>query len=710
MKISLLAASSTCEFLADLEKILPSNWELQQVPLPSGTTNDIPSLLQQTAEALHLAARKNEVLIIPDYWELDGEGVFGHSADLLKLIRLDPVLGGKKNKIRHSPVFLCSMVPLSSYLKRHPERSIVLSESVYFVDSMKVHPEELIEQLQFCKPLSQKGFEELPRYLSGMSVLPGGNTRHSAASVFSVHVMLDMAKAIYEESKRAGEEWAKIAKQYVLDYDRKAIEHISIRESWLKESLFIYGRKMQRFQKIEKELPCLLRLIKEIKDNIRDGQKIGLIDDEADQLHASQEAGLGWYQAFQAMLFDNEGIVEDYFGTKEEVPLPELGEEHLDDMVEKIGQANYACLLLDAHLNRNKEGDGIEHKLGTQLLVKLRKRFPTLPIIVITATNKSWKHRILIEKGADAVWVKEGIDERRSPARSYYNLYRILQLIARATGSKYQFLRRFGEAVERIRKDDGQLWWNKGTISWPHKGYQHEGYNLSTERFKTSAVNHLKLKGQIINLLEESLELLRSYLHATVIQFNEASGRRNQKRDWQLSDSERQTRSINFTAKALVIQLAKTVELIHGQKEIQTAHSDRINARVIGGGSFFKREKRKRETEVVRGDWIAFFLFQHRNECAHYFESVEYTFSGKPEEGRVLMNFISYLLAYLLCEKQPYYSTEKEELNYIFSQRNGYFVNPAYLVDSERGLLNRKKSEASIRVYSRHYEWMRQPR
>lgn len=666
---------------------------------PISQISDINSVLIK----LNQSPRDNEILIVPNELHIDGERwQTGVGAALFKKVRLNSKLDGKQNVNQKAFIIFYSYLSFIGFLRLEPRHTIILSKGVGFVDLLNNGIEQMMNLIKTASPIRDEDLDDLPAYLSGMSGLPDGNTRHSAASVFSVHVMLKMAISIHRLSKEISGDLKKKAEQYIIPYEPQEVQA----DDWLEESLFIYGRKMEGFKKIHEELNTLIKLLEQIKLNVNSAngkiRKIGLIDDEALCLRASKHSGIGWFKAFQTILFDSERVLENFFETYPEFPIENINESHLDEIVKKVGEARYSFLLLDAHLNTRHEADGIEQKLGTILLEKLREKYPTLPIIVITATNKAWKHRILTDKGADAVWVKEGLDERRSPARSYYNLYRILELISRVSGEEYQFLRRFGEAVEKIKNDKGALWWNKGMIRWMHKC----GYPRKQKNFEFSQVDHQKLQERISKLLEDGMELLRSYLYDVIINFNEASGSKSKSNDSSMGNVEKERQRVlrtNMIAKSMIMQLAKIIELIHGQKEMNTIYEERVNAFIIGG-----KVKGNGQTTIVRGDWIAYFLFEQRNECAHYFEGVNYQFSSSENEERSLIEFISSLLAYLLCEHQPYHSQEAKEL-YLMRPKKGknFKVNFAYINDPDNGLLARKKSLNEIKEYTKHYRWLR---
>jgi CheY-like chemotaxis protein len=127
----------------------------------------------------------------------------------------------------------------------------------------------------------------------------------------------------------------------------------------------------------------------------------------------------------------------------------------------------FDIILLDLRLQAQETGvSHIVDKLsGSILLQKLRELLPTVPVIMTTASNKVWSWEAMLKLGADGYWVKEGLDERRDAAASCLNYIRLLELVTKATGEKYQFLRRFGSSVLEL-DGAGPYWWEE-KHTWP---------------------------------------------------------------------------------------------------------------------------------------------------------------------------------------------------------------------------------------------------
>ncbi|MDB9791275.1 hypothetical protein OAB43_00650 [Bacteroidia bacterium] len=75
---------------------------------------------------------------------------------------------------------------------------------------------------------------------------------------------------------------------------------------------------------------------------------------------------------------------------------------------------------------------------------------PHIPIIVFTASNKSWNRDAAFQAGADGYWLKEGIDDDNDTVFStWVNNLKTLFLVK----SKYEVLRPYWEAVKQIEQN-----------------------------------------------------------------------------------------------------------------------------------------------------------------------------------------------------------------------------------------------------------------
>lgn len=98
--------------------------------------------------------------------------------------------------------------------------------------------------------------------------------------------------------------------------------------------------------------------------------------------------------------------------------------------IEELSRSRPKCLLLDLRLENEKfrSLDPLKFS-GGKLLVDIKRKYYTLPIIMFTATNKAESVRRLLSSGAEYVWTKEGIDDGIDDIITLQNTIDLLQKI-----------------------------------------------------------------------------------------------------------------------------------------------------------------------------------------------------------------------------------------------------------------------------------------
>lgn len=262
--------------------------------------------------------------------------------------------------------------------------------------------------------------------------------------------------------------------------------------------------------------------------------------------------------------------------------------------VEKALKFDPDLILLDLRLF-NEAGVRYEAMSlsGAKVLRWLREQSQGIPVIVTTASNKVWSLEQLIQLGADAFWVKEGLDERRTPEETVRNYIRLLELVAIATGEKYSFLNRFDLSRLKLQQTKTPLWWEKH--QWP---------DISVTEPSRDMVE---------TILADTVLMLRSYLQ----QYEMGYGYQNkvQERNW---------------AAAVLRNAANIIDEVH-----QLAPGDRARA-IIGG----YRDKRSRAFVPCRADWFGYDLYRLRNATSHHSDAQYMSWN-------ILAEFLASLICYL---------------------------------------------------------------
>ena len=120
-------------------------------------------------------------------------------------------------------------------------------------------------------------------------------------------------------------------------------------------------------------------------------------------------------------------------------------------LINIIYKDNIGCLLLDLRLENEKDFRNVLDYSGGKLLLELKSKFSTLPVVIFTASNKAESLRQLLAAGSEYVWTKEGIDDG---INNQLTLNNTLSLIAEVSKCMKKFK---NSTYERIFKNDNLL-------------------------------------------------------------------------------------------------------------------------------------------------------------------------------------------------------------------------------------------------------------
>ena len=149
---------------------------------------------------------------------------------------------------------------------------------------------------------------------------------------------------------------------------------------------------------------------KTILDNLKAKKiKIAVIDDKVHN---------GWDKAYSSMFTNS--VVDCFDQNKKEFDAKK--------------SSKYDLIILDLRLEEtpvhdNTEIFGIEEMSGIQLLKKIKSVDPSIPVIMCTASNKSWSYDAAIHSGADGFWTKESPDFGMSLDYQFYNTLDLLNTV-----------------------------------------------------------------------------------------------------------------------------------------------------------------------------------------------------------------------------------------------------------------------------------------
>jgi len=169
-----------------------------------------------------------------------------------------------------------------------------------------------------------------------------------------------------------------------------------------------------------------------LKQISKQNLKVAIIDDDIES---------GWEIGYSS-LFGKKNIKFLYPRlTKEESDNPEIREEKFKSFLSNIKSNNislkkYDLIILDLRLYEKSSQDSsdildIENISGIKILNTIKNHTPDMPVIMCTASNKSWSYDTAINMGAEGFWNKESPQYGMSLKYQFYNSYDLIETISK---------------------------------------------------------------------------------------------------------------------------------------------------------------------------------------------------------------------------------------------------------------------------------------
>lgn len=152
--------------------------------------------------------------------------------------------------------------------------------------------------------------------------------------------------------------------------------------------------------------------------------------------------------------------------------LEEIKDINEEDLIGKItyriNQEDCQGILLDLRLtasddSKEKSNTNITDFTGGRILKALKEEFPFLPIIMVTASNKAWNMRQLLNEGADGYFIKEDPESNPSEEVST-NTYEAFVELIKDSQEKYKTLAPFWKYIDDIRKNPTLITERDGSV------------------------------------------------------------------------------------------------------------------------------------------------------------------------------------------------------------------------------------------------------
>ncbi len=172
-----------------------------------------------------------------------------------------------------------------------------------------------------------------------------------------------------------------------------------------------YFKKLLLNEKKESPINGIDDRFKLLLNNLRDKKlNVAIIDDKVKN---------GWDKAYGA-IFQNSDVISF--------------DESENNKFDTKTSSDFDLIILDLRLEEEVTHDdseifGIEEISGIKLLIEIKKCDPSVPVIICTASNKSWSYDAAINAGADGFWTKESPDFGMSLDYRFNNTLDLLNTI-----------------------------------------------------------------------------------------------------------------------------------------------------------------------------------------------------------------------------------------------------------------------------------------
>lgn len=490
--------------------------------------------------------------------------------EVLKFLRFAESAEGVRNGIRDAHAVLYSFRTLEQLIRHRSSSHILCSEGVTY-RRLPFDPAQLpVQLLAACRAEPR----ELKRFVRGTLTLP--DERHSWANWYSAWQMLNIHRLGLDQQASATDDFL-----------------IPVTEPNIRDALFVYGTPAGLAQHSGKNRRQADKLREEIRRNTTpasaDRLKVALLDDQAQQIDGRTR--FGWHHVYSRMLGGTNvtDVLKQLHLHHETFELPSLL-----NALRCFPLDEYACVLLDLRL-RGESGvtASVEKLSGAVILKWLRREWPEVPVIITTASNKLRTYEDLVRLGADGYWIKQGMDERGTGADLAWAYTRLLELVAKVTGHRYQFVRRLGHALKGWMDAQSPRWWHER--EWLREDDDEQRKDRDA---------------RIARIMRDVILMLRQYLHLH-----------------EMGYGHQDRVSEELFLLSIIQHAGKSIEAIHGYDHLKIGERNRGT---IGRG---------------RGDWFAHYLMAVRNRASHYpgYAKIDW---------EALTTFMSHLACYLLYGPQ----------------------------------------------------------
>lgn len=228
-------------------------------------------------------------------------------------------------------------------------------------------------------------------------------------------------------------------------------------------------------------------------------------------LYIDDQAAEGWATVFQLMIYGDkkpdrfESIIPD--DKSDTISI-------INDCFSSVERFNPDLIILDLKLLGDKESSLNPLELtGAKVLRSLktgiRKEYAgsiapvNCPVMIVTASNKIFTYQAVNSLGADACWIKEGLDNRFSLDDSINNYWDFLyKVFILCRSNEFRFIRKMKEGLVKLKKSENCWWQGKDRFSF---------------KLDDKADIRKILKEDVIDILEKSVVFAETYYQSQLM-------------------------------------------------------------------------------------------------------------------------------------------------------------------------------------------------
>ena len=347
---------------------------------------------------------------------------------------------------------------------------------------------------------------------------------------------------------------------------------------------------------------------------------------------ADDQARDGWGAILQRIIYG--GFCEKFHIV--EPLISQSSEEIAQTIIDTIIAVKADLLILDLRL-KGEKGNIPTHEIsGIRVLELLVKNKPTCPILITTASNKLWTYKETTSLGADAYWIKQGLDDSADIDPCVENYLRLIDLVyVLCFSEEYRFVyKKLLPSFLHIQRAETTFWWE--TKFWNDDVLYEVNTSGLKEKKRVSKTKPIAREDVLESLLS-SLDLLKKLLSDKMEKYDSFA-------------------SMGHTASLVILMLGRTLEVIHGLD--------------VKNNQVHLSNKMQNQLGKNKYDYFS-KLLTIRNKAAHEFVA----------DFSYIKNFVDLLLEYLmdtildtpLSDLKNHEDTPNETV--LFEPANGEYYN-----------------------------------